>query len=78
MSCSHFPVAHSASSHSKLLIDMGWEEGTGIGASPGMTEPVGATIKLTKNGVGFLTAWEKAEKLKKAAAGSQAVEASSS
>lgn len=43
-----------------------------------MTEPVGATIKLTKNGVGFLTAWEKAEKLKKAAAGSQAVEASSS
>lgn len=55
----------------QLLVDMGWEAGMGIGASPGLTEPVGAVIKLSKNGVGFLSAWQKLQKLRKAAVEAQ-------
>lgn len=31
---------------------MGYQAGSGIGSTPGTIEPVGATIKLTKKGLG--------------------------
>lgn len=37
----------------KLLTMMGWSEGSGVGRTQGLAEPVGATIKVTKSGLGF-------------------------
>ena len=38
----------------RLLTMMGWAEGTRVGANQdGMSEPVGATIKNSKGGLGF-------------------------
>ncbi|CAO1620180.1 unnamed protein product [Parajaminaea phylloscopi] len=37
----------------KLLSMMGWAEGSGVGASQGMSEPIGAKIKTSKGGLGF-------------------------
>ncbi|KAJ1032450.1 hypothetical protein NDA16_000474 [Ustilago loliicola] len=37
----------------KLLAAMGWTEGSGIGSSQGMANPVSATVKITKGGLGF-------------------------
>lgn len=38
----------------RLLTMMGWAEGSGVGANQdGMSEPVGATIKNSKGGLGF-------------------------
>lgn len=37
----------------RLLAAMGWSEGMGIGHSGGMANPVAATVKITKGGLGF-------------------------
>lgn len=37
----------------KLLAAMGWTEGKGIGSSQGMANPVSATVKTSKGGLGF-------------------------
>ncbi|KDN52404.1 hypothetical protein K437DRAFT_232250 [Tilletiaria anomala UBC 951] len=37
----------------KLLSMMGWKEGAGIGQVGGIAEPVGATVKITRGGLGF-------------------------
>ncbi|CCF54861.1 hypothetical protein NDA11_002724 [Ustilago hordei] len=37
----------------KLLAAMGWREGSGIGSSQGMANPVSATVKTSKGGLGF-------------------------
>jgi hypothetical protein len=37
----------------RLLTMMGWSEGLGVGRTQGLAEPVGATIKVTKSGLGF-------------------------
>lgn len=37
----------------RLLTMMGWAEGSGVGASGGMADPIGATIKTSKGGLGF-------------------------
>ncbi|SNX82293.1 uncharacterized protein MEPE_00999 [Melanopsichium pennsylvanicum] len=37
----------------KLLAAMGWTEGSGIGSSQGMANPVGAVVKISRGGLGF-------------------------
>ncbi len=37
----------------KLLAAMGWTEGMGIGSSQGMANPVSATVKTSRGGLGF-------------------------
>lgn len=37
----------------RLLTMMGWSEGSGVGLTRGAADPVGATIKVTKSGLGF-------------------------
>ena len=37
----------------KLLAAMGWTEGSGIGSQKGMANPVSATVKTSKGGLGF-------------------------
>ncbi|SPO24963.1 uncharacterized protein UTRI_01473_B [Ustilago trichophora] len=37
----------------KLLAAMGWTEGSGIGSSQGMANPVSATVKTSRGGLGF-------------------------
>ena len=37
----------------KLLLMMGWREGAGIGQVGGIAEPVNATVKITRGGLGF-------------------------
>lgn len=37
----------------RLLSMMGWTEGSGVGANKGMSDPVGAKIKVSKGGLGF-------------------------
>ncbi|MCO5565915.1 hypothetical protein L7F22_019590 [Adiantum nelumboides] len=37
----------------RLLSAMGWVEGMGVGATQGMSDPVGATIKISRGGLGF-------------------------
>ncbi|KAE8248037.1 hypothetical protein A4X03_0g6888, partial [Tilletia caries] len=37
----------------KLLKIMGWSEGTGIGIIEGGAEPIAATVKTRKGGLGF-------------------------
>ena len=37
----------------KLLAAMGWTEGSGIGSSQGMANPVSATVKISRGGLGF-------------------------
>ncbi|EST10137.1 G-patch domain protein [Kalmanozyma brasiliensis GHG001] len=37
----------------KLLAAMGWTEGKGIGSSQGMANPVSATVKTSRGGLGF-------------------------
>jgi hypothetical protein len=32
---------------------MGWKEGSGVGHTPGSASAVGATIKISKGGLGF-------------------------
>lgn len=37
----------------RLLMAMGWKEGSGVGATQGIADPVGATIKISRGGLGF-------------------------
>lgn len=37
----------------RLLTMMGWSEGSGVGLTKGAADPIGATIKVTKGGLGF-------------------------
>ncbi|EPQ27486.1 uncharacterized protein PFL1_05024 [Pseudozyma flocculosa PF-1] len=37
----------------RLLAAMGWTEGTGIGVSGGISDPVSATVKVSKGGLGW-------------------------
>ncbi|CEH15556.1 RNA-binding protein RBM5 and related proteins, contain G-patch and RRM domains [Ceraceosorus bombacis] len=45
-------IAESNIGH-RLLSMMGWKEGSGVGATPGSAAAVGATIKISKGGLGF-------------------------
>lgn len=37
----------------RLLLSMGWQSGSGLGQSSGIAEPVTATIKVTRSGLGL-------------------------
>ena len=37
----------------RLLASMGWQSGTGLGHTHGIAEPIGATIKVSRSGLGL-------------------------